>query len=108
MQVPKCLTIPEETCRDTPTQACHPVPFLKPVKYDDDVDGDDEDDGDVDDDDVDDNDNDTLIPRKLAKECQYCAAYEDVLIDYKFEKNCERHEKPNCYTAYKEVTITYI
>ena len=98
MQVPKCLTIPEETCRDTPTQACHPVPFLKPVKYDDDVDGDD----------VDDNDNDTLIPRKLAKECQYCAAYEDVLIDYKFEKNCERHKKPNCYTAYKEVTITYI
>lgn len=47
-----------------------------------------------------------IIARKLAKECQYCAAYEDVLIDYKFEKNCERHEKPNCYTAYKEVTIT--
>jgi len=43
------------------------------------------------------------LVKKLAKECQYCAAYEDVLIDYKFEKNCERHEKPNCYTAYKEV-----
>ena len=40
-QVPKCLTIPEETCRDIPTQSCHPVPYLKPVKYDDhDDDGD--------------------------------------------------------------------
>ena len=46
-QVPKCLTIPEETCRDIPTQNCHPVPFLKPVKYD----NDDDDDNDNDDDD---------------------------------------------------------
>ena len=45
------------------------------------------------------------MTRKLAKECQYCAAYEDLVIDYKFEKNCHRHEKPKCYTAYKEVTI---
>ena len=46
--------------------------------------------------------------RKLAKECQYCAAYEDVLIDYKFEKNCQRIEKPKCYTAYKEVKVIII
>ena len=46
--------------------------------------------------------------RKLAKECQYCAAYEDVLIDYKFEKNCQRIEKPKCYTAYKEVKVITI
>jgi hypothetical protein len=30
--VPKCLTIPEETCRDIPEQYCHTEPTLKPAK----------------------------------------------------------------------------
>ena len=64
MQVPKCLTIPEETCRDIPTQACHPVPFLKPVKY---VDDDDVDDNHAGDDDYIDDDDYTLIHQEASK-----------------------------------------
>ena len=45
-----------------------------------------------------------MLLRKLVKECQSCVAYEDILVDYKFERKCERLEKPHCYTAYKEVT----
>ena len=41
--------------------------------------------------------------RKAVKECQSCETYEDLVIDITYEKSCQRHKKPNCYTAYKEV-----
>ena len=45
-----------------------------------------------------------LVPSiKEIRECQTCETYEENVTEVVFDKKCERHEKPKCYTAHKEV-----
>ena len=90
----KCLTIPEETCRDVPTKECKKVPKFvpsnNPIKV-------------------------SLILLSFNadmewlvfffQECQKCETYEDDISDVVYDKKCERHDKPKCYTAHKEVMV---
>ena len=32
-----------------------------------------------------------------------CETYDDAVTDIVYDKKCERLEKPNCFTAYKQV-----
>ena len=46
----------------------------------------------------------TLTPRyKTVRECSRCEKYDDVVVDIEYKKNCQRLEKQNCHTEYKEV-----
>ena len=102
VQVTKCVKIPSETCRDVPVAHCKVVPtrtaVLRSVK-------------------VTTDDNVTLDEYSCdcnnimccgLQECQRCESYEDFEVDIEYEKNCQRLEKENCKTEYKEVTFINI
>ena len=45
-----------------------------------------------------------LVPSiKEIRECQTCETYEEKVTEVVYDRKCERHEKPKCYTAHKEV-----
>ena len=46
---------------------------------------------------------------KTLMECSKCEKYDNVLVDIGYEKNCQRLEKQNCHTEYKEVnTLNFL